>query len=153
MTTSRKQGKVFAISTSEKKGTRKTNVPSAQLKKNFGIVGDAHAHMGVRQVSLLASEAILQARQSGMNVQPGDFAENITTAGVDLAKLNLGERLFIGAQVELEISQIGKVCHTGCAVSKDAGKCIMPKQGIFAQVIRGGQIHVGDKIIFAARKN
>ena len=141
-----KRGKIVAISVSEKKGVRKNNVDSAVLKDDFGIVGDAHAGTPKRQVSLLAIESVEKMRAKGLKVNPGDFAENITTEGIDLLGLNLGNRLTLGAEVVLELSQIGKECHTRCNIYYQAGDCVMPKEGIFAKVVKGGEIKVGDKI-------
>ena len=126
---------IKAISISREKGTKKTNVESAVLKENFGIVGDAHAGTNNRQVSLLAIESIEKMKARGLKVKPGDFAENITTEGMDLLGLKLGARL-----------KIGKVCHTRCNIYYQAGDCVMPKEGIFTQVIKGGSIRIGDKI-------
>lgn len=141
-----KRGKIIAISVSEKKGVRKHNVDSVVLKEDFGIVGDAHAGTPKRQVSLLAIESVEKMRAKGLKVNPGDFAENITTEGIDLLGLNLGERLTLGADVVLELSQIGKECHTRCNIYYQAGDCVMPKEGIFAKVVKGGEIKVGDEI-------
>lgn len=141
-----KRGKIVAISISEKKGVRKNNVDSAVLKEDFGIAGDAHAGTPKRQVSLLAIESVEKMRAKGLKVNPGDFAENITTEGIDLLGLNLGNRLTLGAEVVLELSQIGKECHTRCNIYYQAGDCVMPKEGIFAKVVKGGEIKVGDKI-------
>ncbi len=138
-------GIVKAISISKEKGTKKSNVLRAILKEGFGIVGDAHAG-SVRQVSLLAEESIGKMRQKGLNVKPGDFAENITTKGIDLSKLEIGTKVKIGQSAILEISQIGKVCHTRCDIYFKAGDCIMPKEGIFARVLKGGIIKPGNKI-------
>ena len=141
-----KTGKILAISISEKKGIRKNNVDSAELKEDFGIVGDAHAGTKNRQVSLLAQESIEKMKTKGLKVKAGDFAENITTEGLDLLGLKIGDRLKIKDEVILELSQIGKVCHTRCSIYYQAGDCVMPKEGIFAKVIKGGTIKVGDNI-------
>jgi molybdopterin adenylyltransferase len=138
-------GRVVAISTSEKKGTPKTNVPSARLVAEWGIEGDAHAGRWHRQVSLLALESIEKMRQRGVAVRPGAFAENITTEGIDLLERQVGDHLAIGSAV-LEITQIGKECHARCAIFYRAGDCVMPREGIFARVIRGGEIRVGDAV-------
>ncbi len=138
---------VIAISTSDKKGVKKNNVSQAEIKEDFGIVGDAHAGTKNRQVSLLAEESIGKMKEKGLKVKPGDFAENIATQGIDLLSLKLGNRLRIGKDVLLEISQIGKVCHTRCSIYYQAGDCVMPKEGIFAKVLKGGHIKVGDEII------
>ncbi len=139
--------KVIAVCTSQAKGTRKGLVPDGLLKEGYGLVGDAHADAGThRQVSLLAIESIDKMRQRGYKVGPGDFAENLTTEGIDLVALPVGTSVSVGKEVLLEISQIGKQCHTGCAVFKQTGKCIMPKEGVFARVIRGGTVKAGDGI-------
>ncbi len=139
--------KVIAVCTSQAKGTRKELVPDGLLKEGYGMVGDAHADAGThRQISLLAIESIDKMRQLGFKVGPGDFAENLTTEGIDLVALPVGTGVAVGKEVILEISQIGKQCHTGCAVFKQTGKCIMPKEGVFARVIRGGTVKAGDGI-------
>lgn len=138
-------GKVFAVSISEKKGTRKHNVNSVEIKENFGIVGDAHAGNWHRQVSFLAKESIEKMRNLGLDVKSGDFAENITTEGIELCKMKVGERLKIN-NIEFVISQIGKICHHRCTIYYQAGDCIMPKEGIFAIVKNSGKITVGDTI-------
>lgn len=143
--TSNQKAKIIAISISENKGTKKYNIDSAMLKEDFGIVTDAHAG-SERQVSLLAEESIEKMRAKGLNVKPGDFAENITTQGIGLLKLKLGQRLKIGKDVILEITQKGKVCHTRCNIYYQAGDCVMPREGIFAKVIKGGIIKPGDEI-------
>ncbi|MDO8748776.1 MAG: MOSC domain-containing protein [Candidatus Omnitrophota bacterium] len=145
--TSNQRGRILAISVSDKKGVRKTNVNSAVLEEDFGIVGDAHAGTKNRQVSLLAQESIEKMKAKGLKVKAGDFAENITTEGLDLLGLKIGDRLKINDEVILELSQIGKVCHTRCNIYYQAGDCVMPKEGIFAKVIKGGEIKAGDSII------
>lgn len=140
------RGTIRAISTSLKKGTKKQNVANAVLKKDFGVIGDAHAGAGNRQVSLLAEESIAKMRCKGLNVKAGDFGENITTQGVDLLSLKIGDRLKIGKQAVLEISQIGKDCRRPCSIYYTAGDCIMPKNGVFGKVLKGGKIGPGDAI-------
>ena len=140
------RGTIKAISISENRGTRKTNVPEAELKTDFGIVGDAHAADWHRQVSLLAVESIDKMLAMGAKVSPGDFAENITTEGIDLPKLSVGNRLRVGQSVELEITQLGKQCHGRCEIFEQVGDCIMPREGIFAKVTGAGRISVGDVI-------
>ena len=142
----KKNGVIIAISISDKKGVRKTNVNFAVLKEDFGIVGDAHAGTKNRQVSLLAQESIEKMKAKGLKVKAGDFAENITTEGLDLLGLKIGDKLKIEDEVVLELSQIGKECHTRCSIYYQAGDCVMPKEGIFARVIKGGQIKARDKI-------
>ena len=140
------KGRIKAISVSTEKGTQKTNVPEAELRIDLGIVGDAHAGKWHRQVSLLAFESIEKMVAMGANVSPGNFAENITTEGIDLLKLSLGGRLRLGRDVELEVTQFGKKCHGRCEIFEKVGDCIMPREGIFAKVITPGQINVGDAI-------
>ena len=136
---------VVAVCISEKKGERKTPVESVELRENHGIVGDAHAGDWHRQVSLLATESIEKMRRMGLDVTAGDFAENITTSGIELVTLPIGTRLQVG-QTLLEVTQIGKECHTRCAIFYQAGDCVMPKEGIFAKVITGGAIAPGDDV-------
>ena len=138
-------GSIVAVSVSKNKGERKTPAESVHLRENFGIIGDAHAGDWHRQVSLLAEESIEKMIALGLSVGPGDFAENLTTRGVDLVNLPIGTRLGIGPTV-LEISQIGKVCHTRCAIFYQAGDCVMPKEGVFATVVNGGVIRPDDEI-------
>lgn len=139
--------KVISINISDKKGVRKKAVDEAVLKENYGIEGDAHAsEKWHRQISLLALESIKKMQDKGLNVNSGDFAENITTEGVELLSLPVGTRIIIGKDIEVEISQIGKICHTRCAIYTQAGDCVMPKEGIFAKVIKGGVIKKGDEI-------
>ena len=140
------KGIVKAISISKERGTQKTNVPEAELRAGFGIVGDAHAANWHRQVSLLAVESIDKMVEMGAVVSPGNFAENITTEGVELLELPVGSRLEIGDDTELEITQIGKDCHSRCAIFEQVGDCVMPREGVFAKVIKGGFIKVGDII-------
>jgi molybdopterin adenylyltransferase len=137
--------KIHAISISPRKGMRKANVDSVSLLKDFGLEDDAHAGKWHRQVSLLAQESIDTMRDKGLDVVAGNFAENITTIGIDLLSLPVGTHLEMGA-TELVISQIGKVCHHKCAIFHQAGDCVMPREGIFGVVIRGGKIAVGDPI-------
>ena len=139
------RGTLVAISLSEHKGMRKGNVPSARLVEEHGVEGDAHAGPWHRQVSLLAAESIERMAALGLEVGPGDFAENLTTSGIDLLALVPGDRVCIG-EVELEITQIGKECHDRCAIYEQAGDCVMPREGIFARVLRGGTISIGDEI-------
>ena len=136
---------VVAVCISEKKGERKAPVECVELRENHGIVGDAHAGDWHRQVSLLATESIEKMRRLGLDVTAGDFAENITTSGIELVTLPIGTRLQVG-QALLEVTQIGKECHTRCAIFYQAGDCVMPKEGIFAKVITGGAVAPGDDI-------
>jgi len=147
---------ITAVCKSQRKGTKKEVVAEGILKEDYGLVGDAHANCCThRQVSLLAIESIAKMRTLGFNVGPGDFAENITTEGIELLSLPIGAQLSIGEEVILEVTQIGKECHTRCAIYRQIGKCIMPKEGVFAKVIHGGFVRVGDtiKITTRGRKN
>jgi MOSC domain-containing protein YiiM len=140
------RGKVLAVNTSEAKGTKKSNIKRCALLKDFGLKGDAHAGPWHRQVSLLANESIEKMRAKGLKVGYGDFAENITTEGVDLVRLPIGTGIRIGDSVFLRVTQIGKECHTRCAIYYQAGDCVMPKEGIFAEVVSEGEVKVGDEI-------
>ncbi len=137
---------VVAVCISERKGEKKIPASSIELRKGYGIVGDAHAGPWHRQVSLLADESIDRMRRLGLTVGAGDFAENITTRGIDLPRLRIGTRLITG-DVLLEITQIGKECHARCAIYHQAGDCVMPKEGVFARVLKNGTIHPGDQIL------
>jgi MOSC domain-containing protein YiiM len=130
---------ILSINVSERKGVQKTPVDKAVLRPDHGIEGDAHAGPWHRQVSLLANEDIETMRGKGVEIRCGDFAENITTEGIELAALPIGTRLHLG-EVVLEVTQIGKECHQGCAIYQAVGDCVMPRQGIFTKVIRGGTI-------------
>jgi len=139
--------KIIAVCSSEMKQTKKVDVKYASLKENYGIIGDAHSSSKThRQISLLAIESINKMRALGLNVNPGDFAENMTTEGIDLTSLPIDTKLKIGNEVILEVTQIGKECHTRCAIYEQAGACIMPKEGIFAKVIKEGEVKIGDEI-------
>ena len=138
---------VLAVCKSKDKGTKKKPVESGLIKEEFGLVDDAHADCSThRQISLLAEESIEKMRQMGLKLGPGDFAENLTTQGIDLPALPIGTRLLVGKEVLLEVSQIGKECHTRCAIFQQVGTCIMPLEGVFARVIRGGVVKPGDPI-------
>jgi MOSC domain-containing protein YiiM len=140
-------GTVTSVNISEKKGTRKTPLASgcARILIDSGVEGDAHAGDWHRQVSFLAEESIKKARNMGLDVKKGDFAENITTEGIDLPSIPVGTRLRVG-DTEVEISQIGKVCHTRCAIYHLAGDCIFPREGIFSVVRKEGTVKTGDSI-------
>lgn len=145
-------GKIVSINTSDKKGVRKKPVEEVSLKAEYGIEGDAHASSEWhRQVSLLALESIKKMQDLGLDVKPGDFAENITTEGIDLLSLPVGTHLAIGKGVEAEVSQIGKECHTRCAIYYQAGDCVMPKEGIFVRILKGGKVKVGDLVSVSGR--
>ncbi len=137
---------VFEVSISNKKGMRKVNIKEAILIENYGIKDDAHAGNWHRQVSLLALESIEKIRAKGLDVNPGDFAENITTIGINLVNLPIGTKLKLGSDALLEVTQIGKECHSRCAIYEQAGDCVMPREGIFAKVLVGGVIKKGDPI-------
>ncbi|MDD2273084.1 MAG: MOSC domain-containing protein [Desulfuromonadaceae bacterium] len=136
---------VVAVNMSEKKGERKSPVTAVDLLVNHGIAGDAHAGDWHRQVSLLAEESIDKMRALGLNVNAGDFAENITTQGINLVSLPVGSLLQVGESL-LEITQIGKECHNRCAIFYQAGDCVMPKEGVFAKVVTGGTVRPIDKV-------
>ncbi len=140
-----REGHVLAVCTSKKKGTRKRDVGQAELRPDWGIVGDAHAAPWHRQVSLLAWESIEKMRALGLNVQAGSFAENITTTGLSLVDLPVGTQLRLGEAL-VRVTQIGKVCHERCAIYYEAGDCVMPREGIFIEVLEGGRVQVGDAI-------
>lgn len=138
-------GRILAVCVSKNKGERKHNIGSSKLLKDLGLEGDAHAGFKHRQVSLLAIESIDSMRKKGLDVNPGDFAENLTTEGLDLVSLPIGTKLKVGSTI-LEVSQIGKECHHRCAIYYQAGDCVMPKEGIFAIVTTDGSVAVGDEI-------
>ncbi len=137
---------VVSVNVSLTKGVRKNPAGAVMLVESQGIEGDAHAEGGIRQVSLLAIESIEKMRAAGLDVHPGDFAENITTIGIDLLDLPIGTRLLLSRDVLVEISQIGKICPSPCAIYEQAGDCVMPREGIFARVLRGGELKPGDPI-------
>lgn len=140
--------RIVSINTSAHKGTRKTPVADGHdtVIKQFGLTSDAHAGHWHRQVSFLAAESINTARARGLDVCEGDFGENFTTQGINLLSLPLGTQLKLGSEVLVEISQIGKVCHTRCAIYYLAGDCIFPHEGIFGVVLQGGEVHIDDDI-------
>ena len=137
--------KLEAVCISEQKGVRKTPVAQVELLEEHGIAGDAHAGPWHRQVSLLASESIDKMRALGLEVKAGDFGENLTTSGIELVSLPVGSRLKVGESL-LEVTQIGKECHTRCAIYYQAGDCVMPKEGIFARVLVGGTVRASDAV-------
>lgn len=141
------KAEVVEVSISKKKGVRKENIPEGILIENHGFKGDAHAGDWHRQVSLLAIESIDKVRAKGLEVKPGDFAENITTSGIDLVNLPIGTKLEVGEDVLMEVTQIGKVCHTKCAIYYLAGDCVMPREGIFTKVLKGGTVKKSDPIV------
>ena len=140
--------KIIAVCISEKKGTQKHEVPEIQLKVDHGIVGDAHAGNWHRQVSLLGAESAAKLLEKiCFRLAPGAFAENILTEGICLYELPVGTRLRLGPDAICEVTQIGKECHYDCAIRKAAGDCVMPREGIFARVLSGGDIKIGDSIV------
>ncbi len=143
------QGHIVAVSVSDRKGVKKTNIGRGLLVKNFGLEGDAHGGDWHRQISLLARESIDKIRAKGLDVVPGDFAENITTSGFALEELPIGTRLRLGAEALVEITQIGKVCHNRCAIFHQVGDCVMPREGVFARILKGGPVRPGDAITSA----
>ena len=138
-------GKIISLNVSREKGVNKDPVESITLQVDHGIVGDAHAGDWHRQVSLLAEESIDVMRNKGLELEPGAFAENITTSGIELASLPVGS-LLESNDVVLEVTQIGKKCHQGCAIFQQVGDCIMPREGIFAKVIKPGVLRCGDEL-------
>ncbi|OGP62124.1 MAG: molybdenum cofactor sulfurase [Deltaproteobacteria bacterium RBG_13_49_15] len=138
--------KIVSIAVSKKKGVTKHPVDEVILVEGHGIKGDAHAGDWHRQVSFLAVESIDQARKMGLDVGFGDFAENIATEGIDWKTMPVGTCLKLGETVRVEVTQIGKECHTRCAIYYKAGDCIMPKEGVFARVLTGGVLRRGDAI-------
>jgi MOSC domain-containing protein YiiM len=139
--------KILSVNISEKKGEKKHNIGAGRALIQQGLENDAHIGMAIRQISLLASESIEKIRQKGLNVNYGDFAENLTTEGIELFTLPLGTKLKVGKDVLLEVTQIGKTCLTPCAIYHAVGDCVMPKEGIFVRVLSEGMISAGDEII------
>lgn len=139
--------KILSVNISGKKGEKKHNIGAGRALTQQGLKNDAHIGMAIRQVSLLASESIEKIRQKGLNVNYGDFAENLTTEGIELFTLPLGTKLKVGKDVLLEVTQIGKTCLTPCAIYHAVGDCVMPKEGIFVRVLSEGMIFAGDEII------
>lgn len=144
--------KIIAVCTSRKKGTKKDVIAQGVIKEDYGLVGDAHACSEThRQVSLLTTDSIEKMRALGLNVDAGAFAENLTVEGLELKSLPPGTRLLVGPEVILEITQIGKECHTRCAIYRQVGSCIMPEEGVFSKVIRGGTVRAGDELRISER--
>ena len=139
-------GTIVSLNISTTTGTGKTPVDSIAVRPDHGMEGDAHARDWHRQISLLAQESIDKMKEKGLDLHPGNFAENITTQGIALSSLPIGTRLISG-EVELEITQIGKKCHAKCNIFTQVGDCIMPREGVFAKVIRGGTLHPGAEVI------
>ncbi|MDQ7781006.1 MAG: MOSC domain-containing protein [Planctomycetota bacterium] len=138
---------IVSVNMSESKGTPKIPVPSARLVAGQGIEGDSHAGPGLRQVSLLADESIDRMRARGFpNLPPGAFAENLTVKGIELWRLPVGTVLRVGDAIVLRVTQIGKKCHSGCAIFEQIGDCVMPREGIFVEVVVGGNVAKGDSV-------
>ena len=145
--TNKSQARIVAVSKSPVTGTKKTNVMYGILLENYGLLGDGHAENKThRQLSLLAVESIQKMRDLGLKVNPGDFAENITTEGIELVDLPVGTKITMGNNSILEVTQIGKECHSPCEIGRTVGECIMPTEGIFCKVLEGGKIKVGDEL-------
>lgn len=139
------KGRVKAINISDTKGVVKTPIEKGYFKVNHGLEGDAHAGEWHRQISLLASESADKVRAAGLDITDGRFAENITTEGIELYTLPIGTKLQIGDSIQ-EVTQIGKECHTGCAIKQTVGDCVMPREGIFTKVVVSGWVIPGDEI-------
>lgn len=140
------RGRIVSVNVAPRKTVRKKPVGQGVVEVDRGLVGDAHAGDWHRQVSLLAQESIDKMVDLGLEVGPGDFAENLTTSGLDLLALPIGSRVKVGECILLEVTQIGKECHTRCAIYYQAGDCVMPREGIFARVLKGGIVRIGDEI-------
>lgn len=146
------QGKIVAVSISHHKGEKKQNVAKAVLKPDHGLEQDAHAGDWHRQVSLLDMQSIGRIREKGLDVEPGNFAENITTEGIELWKLPVGTHLQLGNEAIVEVTQIGKECHNRCAIFHQVGDCVMPREGIFAKVLKAGTIKPEDDIVVLSER-
>ncbi len=140
------KGKIISVNISEEKGEKKRNIGSCFLLKDKGLAGDAHAGFMHRQVSLLAMESIEKIREKGLDVKPGDFAENLTTEGIVLYELPIGTTLRTSKGILLRVTQIGKECHTRCAIFQAVGDCVMPREGIFTEVLTEGDVSIGDEL-------
>jgi len=140
------KGKILAVCRSEKKGTVKSEIGEGLLIEDFGLKDDAHAGKWHRQISLLGVESIDKMQAKGFKIKYGDFAENLTIEGIVLHQLPLGTKLKVGEDVLLEVTQIGKECHYGCEIRKKIGDCVMPREGIFARVLKGGKVKIGNEI-------
>jgi MOSC domain-containing protein YiiM len=144
------EARIVSVNISDKKGVRKTPIPEGRLEPEVGLVEDAHAGAWHRMLSLLALESIQSMRAKGLEVNPGDFAENVTTEGITLHTLPVGSRMRLGV-VEVEVTQIGKECHTGCAIRKLTGDCVMPREGIFVRVLNPGVVRPGDPVLLLSQ--
>jgi len=141
------QGRVLAVCISAHKGEQKKAIDRGLLVENFGLQGDAHAGDWHRQISLLGDESVDKMRAAGLEVGAGDFAENLTIVGINLPALSIGTHLQVGSVALLEVTQIGKECHQHCAIYQQVGDCVMPREGIFARVLRGGPVSKDDAVI------
>ena len=139
------QAKIYMISISSELGQKKHNIPCARIISSKGIEGDAHSETA-RPLSLLPYESFSKLSHPELKLNPGDFAENITTLGLNFSKIKIGSRLLLGNDIEIEITQIGKECHNKCAIYRKVGRCVMPEEGVFAKVIEGGPVNTGDQI-------
>ncbi len=147
------EGRILAVSISDKKGEKKHNIETAKLVKNHGMEKDAHAGDWHRQVSLLAIESIEKIRAKGIDVNPGEFAENLTTEGIRLWEIPVGSRIRIGESIVAEVTQVGKECHTRCAIFKQVGDCVMPREGIFIKILEDGDVKPGDAVRVIEKNN
>jgi len=141
------RGIVIAVCTSERKGMPKEDVSRGLLVKEHGLEGDVHAGNWHRQVSLLSMSSINKIKEQGLEIENGDFAENLTVDGLDVWTLPVGTRLTVGQEALLEVTQIGKECHARCAIFYRAGDCVMPREGIFARVLESGPVAAGDELV------
>ena len=140
------KGKILSVNISKDKGEKKINIGRCRLIKGKGLEGEAHAGFMHRQVSLLSLESIEKMREKSIPIEYGDFAENLTVEGIDLLLLPVGAKLMVGDGIILRVTQIGKQCHKGCAIFQQVGDCVMPKEGIFAEVMTDGYVRVGDDV-------
>jgi MOSC domain-containing protein YiiM len=140
------KGKIISVNISAEKGEKKQNIGKCMLMEGYGLSDDAHAGPWHRQVSLLAAESIKKIKDKGLDVHAGDFAENLTTEGIDLPSLPVGTTLKIGEGILMRVTQIGKECHARCNIFYQVGDCVMPREGIFAEVVTGGEVKVGDVV-------
>ncbi len=140
------KGRIISVNISSEKGEKKHDVGKCKLIKGKGLENDAHAGFMHRQVSLLAKESIEKIKNMGINVDCGDFAENLTTEGIELPTLPIGTKMKVGNDIILRVTQIGKECHARCAIFQQVGDCVMPREGIFTEVLSEGEIKVGDEI-------
>jgi MOSC domain-containing protein YiiM len=136
---------IYKLSISERKGDKKSNVPEAKVIAEKGIQGDAHCD-SERPISLLSHESFAELDSGLIEINPGDFAENITTRGLDYSQISIGSRIALGSEVIVEVIQIGKECHDGCIIKQTVGDCIMPRLGVFACPLKGGTLREGDPV-------